>query len=370
MKKICWITPDCFIDVDIYVIRELSISYNIFWTIIESPNSTTDNQVYIDNILGKQKTNINISLVKQNFRLRDLRNINLLYTLIRNCKKNKPDLYYVSALFQPYGALLYKILLPTRNVVFACHNVTTPIGATDESFAKKYTYLWLKFARNINVFSKSQKKVLETKFHNKNILYAPLAIKDYGVPSFDRRNLDSNYVRFLSFGNIVDYKRIDILIEAGNILFEKGIKNFSIRIAGKCQCWNKYQALIRHPEVFDLKIERIPNEDIPNLFAESQYFVMPYQDIAQSGAITIAFRYNLPTIVSDIPQFEEFVQNGKTGITFKSEDAFDLADKMQYAIEEYSTIYNELCKNQEVFVKKILSINSIKKRYLDFFEKL
>ena len=39
-------------------------------------------------------------------------------------------------------------------------------------------------------------------------------------------------------------------------------------------------ALKKYPEIFELHIKRIPNEDVANLFAQSHYFVMPYQDIS------------------------------------------------------------------------------------------
>ena len=116
-------------------------------------------------------------------------------------------------------------------------------------------------------------------------------------------------------------------------------------------------------------IERIPNEDVANLFVDSDVFVMPYQDIAQSGAITVAFRYNVVTLVSDIQPFKEFVQDGETGITFKSENEIDLADKMQWCIENRNTL-KEIANNQAHFVKTEFSLNSIVSKYIDFFESL
>ena len=97
---------------------------------------------------------------------------------------------------------------------------------------------------------------------------------------------------------------------------------------------------------------------------------MPYQDIAQSGAITVAFQYNVPTIVSDIPQFHEFVEDGKTGLMFKSEDVVALADKMQYVLDSHRSIYPRLKQNQADFVKRELSIESIIAKYKAYFEKL
>ena len=122
--------------------------------------------------------------------------------------------------------------------------------------------------------------------------------------------------------------------------------------------------------MFELMIRRIPNEDVANMFADSHVFVMPYQDIAQSGAITVAFRYNVVTLVSDIPQFKEFVEDGVTGLAFQSGNAGALADKMQWCIENRDVLLKELSVNQKNFVDKELSLTSIVAKYKDFFSKL
>ncbi len=370
-KKICWITPDCFIDVDLPIIHALSDEYIINWQIVIEKNAKIEYEQYVRSIINKNP-NITISYHYLTHRFRNPQNINDLKQIIDKAKKFNPQLYYISAAIHPYGTFMYKLLLPSKKVIIACHNVSTPKGATSEKTASKLTNLWINSFKNIQVFSKSQEEVLKQKTKNKNILMAPLALKDYGNPStkIDKRK-ESNF-RFLSFGNIVTYKRIDLLIEAANILAERGIKNFKVRIAGNCNSnWKeKYMPLIKHPEIFELMIKRIPNEDVANLFVDSHVFVMPYQDIAQSGAITVAFRYNVVALVSNIVPFKEFVEDGVTGLTFHSEDANHLADKMQWCIENRNTKLEELAINQKQFVERELSLTSIAAKYKAYFENL
>ena len=122
-----------------------------------------------------------------------------------------------------------------------------------------YTDLWIRTFKNIQTFSQNQYKTLISRYKNKNVLMAYLAIKDYGEPSITRDH-NKDIIRFLVFGNIVHYKRIDLLIKAANILYERGIKNFKIKIAGNCKDWNRsYAPLIGRPELFELAIKRIPN---------------------------------------------------------------------------------------------------------------
>ena len=342
MKRIAWITADYFLDVDLPVIARLKDHYRIYWQIVIGHAGGTGQEDYVRMLIPEPGDNLKIEYIREKYRRRDPRLFFSDLRTVRRAKSVKPDIYYISGFMYPWGLPLQKLLLPTGKVVMACHNVSTPKGATKSMLARINMGFVLRNFRNFQVFSKSQRAVLESKYKGKNVLEAPLALKDYGQPTVGRAD-EKDIVRFLNFGIIRDYKRVDLLIGAGNLLYERGLRNFRILIAGSCQEWAiRYAPLIKYPDVFELDIRRIPNEEVANLFAVSDYFVLPYQDIAQSGAITVAFQYNVPVIVSDIPQFAEFVEEGKTGLCFKSEDVVSLADIMQYAIENHADIYSGL----------------------------
>ena len=315
-------------------------------------------------------SDVEVDFIYMSHRQRSILNIITYKRIISEAKKYMPDIYYISYQGTPYGGLLYKLMLPTNKCVAACHNVSTPQGAINDKMAVYYTLYWLHCFKYINVFSESQKVILERDYPLKVALMTPFFLKNYGQPIISKDKFDTEKIRFTVFGNIVRYKRIDLLIKAAERIFEKGFGNFVVRIAGNCKYWQSYQKLIKHPELFELMIERIANEDIPNLFADSHYAVFPYQDIAQSGSITVAFSYNVPTIVSDIPQFKEFVVDGKTSLIFKSQDVESLADVMQYAIEHHKEIYPMLCINQKSFVDNHFADDVIVNKYIDFFNKL
>lgn len=369
-KKISWITPDYYLDVDLPIINRLCEFYIIKWMIVISRNaSVIENKKLVDCTLIN-RDNVFISFIKLECHSISPQIWHFYYKIVEEAKRFNPDIYYISLYGMPHALLFYKLLLPVNKCVAACHNVTTPKGARWERMARIYTHCWLSHFKNIQVFSKGQYNKLIVNYHGKNILIAPLALKDYGEPKEVPDKLYAFPIRFLFFGNILEYKRVDLLIEAANKLIGKGYTNFRVRIAGACQEWEKYQNLIEYPEYFELCIKRVPNEDVAELFADSHYFVMPYQDIAQSGAITVAFRYNLPTITSNIEQFKEFVTDKETGLTFESKDADSLASVMQYAIEHHKEIYRSLCDKQKEFVQRELSIESIVKKYVDYFNKL
>lgn len=365
MQKIAWITPEYFLDVDLPVIEHLKNIYQIH-LIIVLPKRTISYEKYINKFVH-DSTNVEIEYFYQNSRMRSLRNFVDYYKIISSAKRCRPDAYYISLQGIPYAILLYKLMLPLNRCVAACHNVVTPKGATNEQLARIYTYLWIHLFKNIQVFSNNQYQELLKRTQGKHVLLAPLMLKDYGEPK-DVEKVP--IINFLFFGNILEYKRLDLLLTASEILYSKGYENFHVTIAGNCGQWDRYQPLIKHSQLFTTRIERIPNEDVPDLFAASDFFVLPYQDIAQSGAITVAFRYNVPVIISDIPQFDEFYEEGKTGFSFHSGSAEELAKVMASCLSMDEESYSKMKRNQLVFVNQQFSKVSIVNRYDEFLRKL
>lgn len=367
MRKIYWVTSLAYTDTDIPIITKLQDYYEITALIIVPFYEKSFDEGFIVNQFAEKKCNIQFYYNSSKYGwLMPFE----VYGIVRLIKKSGADLYYISNMAMPWGTLVYKYILDLKKCIVPCHNVSVPKGARLEKLARWYTGKWLSTFTNIQVFSKSQHEVLEAGYHGKNILETPFLLKDYGEPRTKDTYAKNGIVKFLIFGNILPYKRVDLLIEAGNILFERGYKDFLIRIAGYCKDWTLYQRMIRHKEVFDLRIKRIPNEEVADLFGDCHFFVQPYQDIAQSGAMVVAFRYGLPSVVSDIKQFEEFVKDGYNGRKFKNGDASSLADTMETLVKDYATLYTTLRQNQQAFVDAHYSDRAIVNAHIDYFNQI
>ena len=97
---------------------------------------------------------------------------------------------------------------------------------------------------------------------------------------------------------------------------------------------------------------------------------MPYQDIAQSGAMTLALCYNIPIIASNLDTFKEFMTDGANGYFFEQANAQALANRMEYVIENHNTIYNNLRANQRKMVEEKLNNSAILAKYKEYLDKL
>lgn len=263
----------------------------------------------------------------------------------------------------PYFTPLVYAILGSRRSVIAAHNVTTPKGVKNYRLAQLYTWFTLKAFRNFQTFSINQYDILKQKYPNKKVFYSPFILKDYGQS--DAQPGDTT--TFLSFGYIRDYKRIDVLIQAAEKAYAEIQKPFLVKIAGKCEDWEKYQKLIKTPSLFDLQIESIPNSEIPHLFGRSHYFVTPYQDIAQSGSLIVGINYEKPIIASDLDSFREYIHEGQNGYLMKPASIDDLARIIKHIVLNHNEIYPALHEGMKQ-TKEEFNEEKIARRYIQFFQ--
>jgi glycosyltransferase involved in cell wall biosynthesis len=363
-NKIAWITGDYYIDVDLPILPYLIADYDIDWFIVINKSATVNYKPLIESKIDKSK--IRIHYLYLNKRVRNPLILFGYFKLIFLLRRASYKLLYFNISGLPYFFPLVTVFLRKRTNIIAIHNVTTPSGAINQNLAEIYVKYLIRNFKNIHVFSDNQKAaLLQLSKTKKNILTTPLSMKDFGQPKYTLGKISK--ITFLFFGYIRDYKRLDILIEAANYVYEERGDLFRIKINGACNNWEKYQKLILYPQIFDLRIESIPNEDIPDLFGQVQYAVFPYQDIAQSGAITVAFNYNVPVIVSDLPSFSEFVIDHETGFLFKSLSVDSLASVMLYILDNHDDIYSFLKDKQKLHIHNTYSSQIISMKYKKYF---
>lgn len=359
MKKICWITPSSYLDTDVYVVPLLSNKFEIDWFILYKDDYSFKDQVE----KAKELKTIRVVLVKEKYRQRSFKTFIAYWKFIKNIKSKKYDIHYMGMFGFPYFHIISSILLNKQKVIIAAHNVNTPKGAVNYHYAKAYCEFILSHFTNFHTFSNSQHDLLLKKYPNKNVLMTPFMLKDYGQSTIDKPEI----ITFLSFGNIRDYKRIDVLIKSAQNVYETTGKSFRVIIAGQCDEWDKYQRLIKHPHIFDLRIEKVEDRDIPNLFAESHYFVTPYQDIAQSGSVIVGINYECPIISSDLEAFREYVIENDTGYLIRPASEEDLTRVMEAIVNTNNENYKRLSSNVARLKNTRFSKDNILSSYIQYF---
>lgn len=136
----------------------------------------------------------------------------------------------------------------------------------------------------------------------------------------------------LFFGAMKPYKGLDVLLNAISLLSEEDRQKMNFIIAGDpTHADRDYVALARK-----LQIEKsiawisrsVEYEELPALFQRADVCIFPYREIYGSGALMMAYTFDKPVIVSDLPAFVEETDNSQTGLLFQTENPASLAEQM------------------------------------------
>ena len=367
MKKVCWITADYFLDCDLNMefMSTILKEIQVYWIIIigqHSRYSETDLRDF-NNI-----ENLTIKIIHIKSRARNIHTTYEYLNINNLISKTNSDIIYINVSPASPFLIPFFLLIPSRQSIITSHQGKVHDGMQPKwlfKIIRKITYSHFKY---VNMFSKSQSNLFLQDFPLKKIFTFKLGLKDFGIPTIKEK--DKKIIRFLSFGTINYAKNIDLLIEAACNLYEKGYNNFVVSINGVCNNWSFYQKKIKYPQIFELDIRMIENTEIANLFAKSHYFVQPYRIVTQSGPMKIAYKYNVPVIVSDLPGFLDELKEGVTGYSFKHENKESLEQTMQDIIDQHTANYEKLRLKMKQYIKEEYSPPMLAQQYIKMFNSI
>ena len=363
-QTLTWITPDYFVDCDFnpeILIRILAY-FDIHWIILLPSKKARFSESEFKQI--KDLMGITIEFIYWTCRARSPKRL-LFYEKIRQrIKLINSDLLYLNYVpTNPY-VLPFYLSLNNKKTIVTAHDGNVKSSFKFPLLAKFVHYLAYSSVKNINMFSITEASLLKKDFKNANVYLIPLALKDFGEATSLKR---SDFVTFFFFGSINSNKNLELLIKAACNLWEQGTRNFRVSINGYCDNWLYYQKQIKFPELFECDIRQIENDEIPMLFGKNHYMVFPYKDLSQSGAIKVAFNYNIPVIVSDLKGFTDEVTDNINGFVFESNNVKDLERVVFERIEKYKSEYPILQSNIRQFNLDNYSPSIISGKYVAMF---
>lgn len=149
----------------------------------------------------------------------------------------------------------------------------------------------------------------------------------------------NSVLTFLISGNLNVNKNQMLVLKAVEVLRQRGVTNFQVKIAGECTSLKqskKYkEQLLNYIKEHNLtNVELLGYvEDMKKLREETDVEIVASVSEA-FGRVTVEGMFSRnPVLVSDAGANPELVEPGTTGLIFKNRDAEDLAEKMNYLIE-------------------------------------
>ena len=250
-------------------------------------------------------------------------NVVKLFGIIKAIKNFSPDIIYCP-FFHPWLPFFY-FIFPNIPKVFTLHDPILHSGENNYLIYFIQKYLVKKSSSTIilsNIFKNELNKV---GISNEKIEVIPHGIFDYYIQNKQKETkIKSDVITLLFFGRIVDYKGLDVLINAYKKI-KSQISNVELLIVGNGEA-EKYKKLAVGLQDVIFVNEWIPENKVSSYFLQADILICPYKDATQSGSIPIAYAFSLPVIATKTGGLSEQVDNNVTGILIEPNNVDQLVE--------------------------------------------
>ena len=335
MRKCIYITDDGWWDTDITILPQIADDYEITVVVAENTNQLKYDEKKISGIQDIIKFDTKYS--NKDFR-KIAKSVSFFSRIYRKYIKDKtPPLIFFIKENNIAFLLLSLFLLPKRYTIIGIHDFLIHKGKYSAFYDFIFKLLYQRF-ENFLFFSETQYRSFNRSYPTKKSFYINMPLKSFGT--ITRATDKVGYRKFLFFGFIQDYKRLDLFIHAA-----KQINNAQFIIAGACNEWEKYEKIIERMDNLQCNIHFLKNDEIKLYFQEADYLVLPYDESTQSGPLLIAYNYNIPVIASDIELFKAMVCDKQNGFLFEKGNLGSLIKVLDKANNLSESQYQLLVKN-------------------------
>jgi len=250
------------------------------------------------------------------------------------------------------------IWTPILNYLLKKYEIYTTVHDPDMHLGEKNYFLNIIYKLSIKssdrfiVLSNKFKKYLSNKYKIKEdlIYYIPHGNFSYYKKfsnSYKLENKENKKILF--FGRIVEYKGLDILLDAYEIIKTKLGNEVSLMIVGEGDLL-KYKEKIKNERDIEVVNRWIDDKEIHKYFEMADIVVLPYKEASQSGIIPLAYAFSKSVIATRVGGIEEQVDDGITGFLVKPNDSIELAQKCIELIKNddlrYKMSLNAKLKNE------------------------
>lgn len=235
----------------------------------------------------------------------------------------------------PYFVIL---LLIKVKIILIAHN---PFDHEQALYKQWSSKLVLNFADKIVVHNSQMKKNLERVYSSKKIILAYHPLYDFFRKTAARGKIKIRPFQLLFFGHVREYKGLDILLRAMNLLWQKGAK-INLVVAG--EFWEdktKYLALIpvkfkHHVKIVDRYLK---NEEAAAYFAAAKAVVVPYRSGTGAGPAKIALAFDKPIIATPVADNPDLFKLANVGVLLKTPTPAELTKGIETILNKPANYY-------------------------------
>jgi hypothetical protein len=238
-------------------------------------------------------------------------------------------------------------------------------------FAGAVATRMLLLSNSVSVLMPGYRKILNDKYGRDNVHLRAhgLLARRPEFPDFSHRGTPTHNI--LAFGKWGTYKRLELMIEAFNLLAPKLPEAKLIVAGGDHPQATGYVESVKKQNAGNPQIEfrgYVPEDELADLFQRSSVAVMPYSSSTGcSGVAHLACAFSVPIVSADLADFRQMAQSEELAIEFYPPgDAQGLADCLCALLKDPEKQYAMAMQNFSAALR--MTMPNVVQKYLRHFE--
>jgi len=258
-------------------------------------------------------------------RLRSLTNLKMAAQMQNIIRRLQPDVTHLLAV-NPWFNLGLMVWQPPH-LVTTIHDPVMHAGDLSQRNIPQWVRdLPIRYSQRVIVHGQALKEILLKRHMLPLERIATIPIGELSIyRHWCHQSWSQQEGTILFFGRIWPYKGLDYLIAAEPII-SAACPEARFVIAGRGEDFDRYRAMMTHPERFELLNEYISRADIPRLFQRASIVVLPYIEASQSAVIPLAYAFGKPVVATEVGGIPDVVDDGVTGYLVPPRDTDRLAN--------------------------------------------
>lgn len=170
--------------------------------------------------------------------------------------------------------------------------------------------------------------------------------------------------RVLFFGRINPYKGVDNLLEIVRLCPEV---QFDVVGRVDSQMEEIVEKLAEEKNVH-LNCGYVSDEEMRQVFVNSDWVIVPYNSASQSGIIIDAYKYSRPVIAFDVGAITEQISEGKSGYLVKAGNNRAFAEQIRKAMSLSIEKYDNMCAYAYKYGSEKYAVDHAVNRFVQLIE--
>ena len=255
-----------------------------------------------------------------------------------------PDIVYVFT--HHASSLLIPPIIKKYKVVYQVHDPVPHLGVgkLNAYIIRKQLGLYSKLADFLVVAGEAVKSQVLMNYNvaAEKIKVIPFAVLDNYIN--DNVDKSKENIDILFFGRIEQYKGIDTLFDALNLMQTKPITY----IAGKGDIKKVYPNIEKIPDNVNI-LGFVEDQQLISYIKACKLVVLPYHEATGTMTVCQVFYYGCPVIASNVGVFPEYVQDA--GIIFEHGNAKMLANSIENLLADTDQLKKMSKRAKEIYLE-------------------